>query len=62
MAKTIDLTPTWESLVPVLVHILQHSESDTAKRDITAEIKSMAKAADMWNAHCNVHGPRLRRS
>jgi hypothetical protein len=52
MAKTIDLTPTWESLVPVMVHILQHSESDTAKRDITAEIKSMAKAADMWNAHC----------
>jgi hypothetical protein len=52
MTETIDLTPTWESLVPVLVHILQHSETETAKRLITAEIMSMAKAADMWNAHC----------
>jgi len=53
MTETIDLTPTWESLVPAMVYILQHSyESETTKQNIAAEIRKMAKAADMWNAHC----------
>jgi hypothetical protein len=50
--KTIDLTPTWASLVPVLVQILQHSESESSKRDIADELTKMARAADRWNAHC----------
>ena len=50
--KTIDLTPTWESLVPVLLHIAQHSESVTARQDILTELTNMARAADKWNAHC----------
>lgn len=50
--KTIDITLTWQGLVPVLVHILQHSESASSRRDITEELTKMAKAADLWNAHC----------
>lgn len=49
--QTIDITPTWQGLVPVLVHILQHSESASSRRDITEELTKMAKAADLWNAH-----------
>jgi hypothetical protein len=50
--NTIDMTPTWESLVPVLIHILQHGETDAAKQAIAAELSKMAQAADHWNAHC----------
>ena len=50
--ETINVTPTWESLVPVLAHIIQHSKSSTARADIVKELKSMAQAADRWNAHC----------
>jgi hypothetical protein len=49
--KTIDMTPTWESLVPAFVYILQHSESESSKR-MTNELTKMARAADLWNAHC----------
>lgn len=50
--KTIDMTPTWEGLVPALIHILQHSESERSKRDIADELNKMARAADRWNAYC----------
>jgi hypothetical protein len=50
--KTIDLTPTWASLVPVLMHIAKYSESPSGLRDVTDELTKMAKAADLWNAHC----------
>ena len=50
--KTIDVTPTWESLVPVLMHILRYSESVTARKDIQEELTKMAQAADRWNSYC----------
>ena len=50
--KTIDLTPTWASLVPVLMHIAKHSDSPSGLRDVTDELTKMARAADLWNAHC----------
>jgi hypothetical protein len=50
--NTIDLTPTWASLVPVLMHIAKHSESPSGLRDVTDELTKMARAADLWNAHC----------
>lgn len=48
--KTIDMTPTWESLVPVLLYLVRNSR--TAKADIEQELFRMAQAADKWNAHC----------
>jgi hypothetical protein len=50
--QTIDMTPTWSGLLPVMVHILQHSESESSKRDIADELTKMARAADRWNTHC----------
>lgn len=50
--KTIDVTPTWESLVPVLAHIVRHAKTNGAVDDIMKELKKMAQAADRWNAHC----------
>ena len=52
MTQTIDLTPTWEGLVPVLAHILQNSESPSVRKNITEELLKMARAADLWNEHC----------
>lgn len=53
MNKTTEnMTPTWESLVPVLAHIVRHSKSATARADIIQELTNMAMAADRWNAHC----------
>ena len=44
--KTIDMTPTWESLLPVMLAVLENGSFD-AKRDIRSELNRMAKAADM---------------
>jgi hypothetical protein len=52
MSKTIDLTPTWEGLVTVLLHIAQNATTVTARQEIHAELTQMARAADKWNAHC----------
>lgn len=48
--KTIDATPTWESLVPVLLYLVRNARTATA--DIEQELVRMAQAADKWNAHC----------
>ena len=53
MNKTTEnITPTWESLVPVLAHIVRHAKTNGAVDDIMKELKNMARAADRWNAHC----------
>lgn len=44
--KTIDMTPTWESLLPAMLAVLENGSFD-AKQDIRSELKKMAKAADM---------------
>lgn len=59
---TIDLTPTWSGLLPVMVHVLQHSESESSKRDIADELNKMARAADRWNAHCKAQIAVLEQS
>jgi hypothetical protein len=58
--KTIDMTPTWEGLVPALIHILQHSKSDRSKHDIADELTKMARAADRWNAYCREQNTIVR--
>lgn len=44
--ETIDMTPTWESLLPVMLAVLENGSFD-AKRDIRSELSRMAKAADI---------------
>lgn len=49
-ATCIDLTPIWEGVLPMLIAVLENG-SGNGKAIATAELKRMAKAADLWNAH-----------
>ena len=47
MKKTIDITPTWQAIVPALLEA--YASASTMKReDIRAEFLKMAKAADLY--------------
>jgi hypothetical protein len=46
--------------VPALIHILQHSESESSKHDIADELTKMARAADRWNAYCKEQNTIVR--
>ena len=56
--ETIDCTPTWEALLlPMLDLYAQYKNVPginihNKQENILLEFKSMAKAADKWNAHC----------
>jgi hypothetical protein len=47
-ARTIDITPTWESSVAMLLIILEHAETEGAKDIARKEIRAMAKLADLY--------------
>ncbi|QOC54175.1 hypothetical protein [Caulobacter vibrioides] len=49
MSRTVDLTPTWAGLLPVLVE-LAHEGNGTARPLARQELERMAQAADRWNA------------
>lgn len=51
--KTVDVTPSWEGLVPVMLQLWSQERAATQTRwDIKQEFIRMAQAADKWNAHC----------
>lgn len=43
--KTIDVTPTWSVVLPMLLTVLE-SGTEQGKRDAREELKRMARAAD----------------
>lgn len=45
---TIDVTPTWAGLLPVLLAIIQDGTSE-GQRNAREELRRMAQAADRWN-------------
>jgi len=50
--KTIDMTPTWEAVTPILVMTLQRTKNDPEATDIAQkELTKMAKLADKWVKH-----------
>jgi hypothetical protein len=50
--KTIDITPTWRGILPVIVAALQSPEIPyEVERDLLDELTRMARAADNWNEH-----------
>jgi hypothetical protein len=50
---TIDITPTWSGLLPWMLRVLEsNGENEAAKQPLREELVQMAKAADLWNAHC----------
>lgn len=48
--KTIDITPTWEALVPAMVEVLRNPKAETESvRAITEEFTRLAKIVDQQN-------------
>ena len=48
--KTIDITPTWEALVPAMVQVLRNPKAETESvRAITEELTRLAKIVDQQN-------------
>mgnify|MGYP003120695470 FL=1 len=52
VAKTIDMTPTWESLLPWMMTYVNQAEHFSIFSEMGEELQRMAKAADQWNAYC----------
>lgn len=48
---TIDITPTWRGVLPILIEGLTNGNA-RGVQIATEELRKMAEAADMWNAHC----------
>ena len=50
--KTIDMTPTWEGVLPVLIMTLQRPKVDPDSLETAqTELTKMAKLADKWVEH-----------
>ena len=50
MQETIDVTPTWSALVPVMVEVLKSpTVNNAAKAEVTQELLRLAKIADNQN-------------
>jgi hypothetical protein len=48
--KTIDITPTWASIIPPLVEVLKNPKAPAqAKKEVTAELVRLAKIVDDQN-------------
>ena len=48
--KTIDITPTWASIIPPLVEVLKNPKAPAqVKREVTDELIRLAKIVDDLN-------------
>lgn len=50
MIRYVDITPTWEDILPVMLMVLENASDPDAQRKIRDEFRRMAEAADKWNA------------
>lgn len=55
-AGTIDLTPRWVGLLPVLLEIAMNG-SAKGQTEARVELRRMAEAADFWVEHCKSEQP-----
>ncbi len=46
MAETIDITPTWEGVLPVLVEVAARGETAEARKAAMAELVRLARIVD----------------
>ncbi len=46
----VDITPTWEGLLPVLVRVATQGQTAAAQKHAWDELTRMAKACDEMNA------------
>lgn len=50
MQETIDITPTWSALVPIMVEVLKNPKANNAaKAEVTQELLRLAKIVDDQN-------------
>ena len=50
MTKTIDITPTWSALIPIMVEVLKNPKANNAaKQEVVVELKRLAKIVDDQN-------------
>jgi hypothetical protein len=50
MQDTIDITPTWSALVPIMIEVLKNPRANnTAKAEVTQELLRLAKIVDNQN-------------
>jgi hypothetical protein len=47
MTETIDVTPTWSALVPIMIEVLKNPKANsTAKAEVSQELLRLAKIVD----------------
>tara|TARA_A200000159_G_scaffold64484_1_gene59664 strand:- start:587 stop:760 length:174 start_codon:yes stop_codon:yes gene_type:complete len=57
MTKTIDITPTWSALVPIMIEVLKNPRANnTAKQEVTVELMRLAKIVDDQNKKAKKNG------
>ena len=50
MQDTIDITPTWSALVPIMIEVLKNPKANNAaKAEVTQELLRLAKIVDNQN-------------
>jgi len=55
--KTIDITPTWASLILPMIDVLKNPKaSKESKTDITYELIRLAKIVDAYNEEAKKNG------
>lgn len=48
--ESIDITPTWSALIPIMVEVLKSPKANnTAKQEVTEELLRLAKIVDDQN-------------
>ena len=55
--KTINLTPSWEALLPSMLAIVTDGDSHEARAFARSELRRMATLADAWVQHCKTATP-----
>ena len=57
MAKTIDMTPTWQAYAKIYIAVLENENASfTGKREARAELVRMAKILDDQNEKAKQNG------
>ena len=55
--KTIDITPTWSALIPIMVEVLKNPRANnSAKQEVVVELKRLAKIVDDQNKKAKQNG------
>ena len=51
MKRTIDLTPSWSAITPLLLDAFLHTTDSGNREDMRKELGRMAVLADLWVEH-----------